>query len=189
MEWLTAAQFALDDRIDEDARDAGVGPRRLEHLMMGFGPVLVDAPARDHAGTADLLALGTGEQSLGGFAQPDIDIKPQLVRPVARAHRPTTRLADIADIKPGPADLLDALGEPLNEGDGIGMAPVAVTAEAHGLPAGAGFCQLRATGETALGIFPVGGGCQCSGLGLGPELEFGRFGQGNPGCEPGAEAQ
>ena len=59
---------------------------------------------------------------LGGRQQPDVDVEPGLMRGMP-PDRPAARLADIADIEAPPADPRRVDAQPLDEGDGGGMAP------------------------------------------------------------------
>src|SRR5690606_5360704 len=130
-------------------------------------PVQVDAVPGDHVDRADLLALRDAEIGALGPAEPDVDIEPDLVRTMTAVHRPAPRLADVADIETGPAELARTDREPLDEGDHLGVAPVAVARKAHRLPARCGFGQQGSAGQAAARIAAEGGG---SGRGERPVL-------------------
>ena len=70
--------------------------------------------------------------------------------------------------------LLDFAGKPLDQGDEVGMAPIAVAAEAHGLPGFAVNWHLFTTSQAASGIETNGARLHLGGGFLFAEKFFGR---------------
>jgi hypothetical protein len=79
-------------------------------------------------------------------------VEAELVRGVARQHRPAARLRDVADQQPRPAIFRRLAREALQKRDHVGVAPAAVARQAHRLPVGTVGGDGHAAGEAALGI-------------------------------------
>ena len=114
-------------------------------------------------------------------------LEPDLVRAVAAGHRPAAGLADVADIEPRPADPRHLPRQALDEADHRRVAPVAVAAEPHRLPAGTGLGQRHRARETALGVGAVGLSRIGRGQALGAEDVPGGFGPPRHAHEPEPE--
>ena len=162
---------------DEDPCHPLVRRGSLQQRMMLFGPLVIDEGTfgPPHGDRADILALLTGQVQPICRAQPDIDVQPRLMAAMTCQHGTAARLAHVANIDPvPPLQLRDFLRQVADIVQRLGVRPVAVPAQAHGLPGWASLCQLLGPGDTAIGIAAkgfrlVGGACL-----LGPEKLFGK---------------
>src|SRR5215472_2197419 len=148
---------ALDGGMHEDAVDARVARREPQQAHLPLAePRAVDVALvrQHHRGQFDLLARRRRQRGLGIEVEPDVDIDAVLMRRVTRRHWPAPRLRHVADIEGLQPDGRSRLAEPLHEGDRVGMAEVAVPAQANRLIPDAIRRQARSPGDAAAGGTP-----------------------------------
>ena len=131
------AHVDLHSGGNKDAIDPGIGRGCLQQGLVRRGPgrrhaALVGGADCDRA---DLFPFCLRQVKAARRQHPDIGIQPDLVAGMARGHRSPAWLADVADVKPGPANLLRRDAQLRQEGDHFGLAEVATPAETHHLPA------------------------------------------------------
>ena len=144
--FFIVAHLNLSPGEHEDTCHALVLGGFAQYRVVLFGPVAVDigtVRAAQRYGR-DILARLARQAHVVARKHPDIDIQPQLVRAVARSHRPAPRLADIPDIETVPTRLLGRKpAEVLHVIDRFGVPPVAIARQSHRLPRGTGLGQLN----------------------------------------------
>ncbi len=163
--------------MDEDARDFRVGGGAADEFGVGFGPDLrIDfLAALDDGNGRHLFALFAGQHAVGHGSEPDVGVEADLMAGMAGEHRAAARLGKVADQQARPAVLRPGFDrQAFDEFDEIRVAPVAVAAEAHGLPGRTGFGQFDAAGEAAFGVKSDGAGFERGCDFLGAEQLFGR---------------
>ena len=177
-----AADGHLQRRIDEDAPDAWVAGSGADQPGVVWRPgngINIHPVGAGHVAGRHFLALRLRETAGRHWRQPDIGIKPDLVRGMPGDHRPAARLRDIADQQAGPAiDRGHPPGKILQIGDQIRVAPFAVAVEPHHLPGLAIDRQRLGPCQTALGIGADGPRLQVGGRRLLPEQDFRGVGRG-----------
>ena len=133
-----------------------VGGGALQHASVRVGPHLrIDRLpiGRHHGSGRQILPLPLGQAPVGHRHEPDVGIEPDLVAGMAAQHRPAAGLGKVADQQARPAVVLARLdGQLLHQRDEVGMAPVAVARQAHGLPRGAVDGERLGAREASLGV-------------------------------------
>src|SRR5690606_15703773 len=152
------AELLLDTRMNEDSLYLRVARSAPQHRLVRGRPAIivnVERVLAQHGGRTILFAL-LHRHPLGGHRrEPDVRIKPDLVRSMARQHRATARLRDVADQKPRPTVLGRITRELLEQSDQVRVSPAAIAAEPHCLPVLPIWSDGDASGKAALGIEAV----------------------------------
>src|SRR5690606_22689161 len=102
------AEFLLDTRMNEDSLDLRVARSAPQHRLVRERPatvVDVERVLAQHGGRTILFALLHRHPLGRHWREPDVRIKTDLVRRMARQHRAAARLRDVADQKPRPSVL------------------------------------------------------------------------------------
>ncbi len=87
------------------------------------------------------------------WQHPNIDIQANLMRSMPCQHWPAPWLRYVANVQAFPARQLGReLGKSLDILDRLWMAPITISAQAHGLPGWSCFRQLNAACQASLGI-------------------------------------
>ncbi len=144
---------------------------------MGFRPhvEIHRLAVLDHRLRADRLALLAGEGVVGHRSQPDIGIEADLMAGMAAQHWAAPRLRYVSDHQTGPTVLLARIrGQPLEQSNELGVAPVAVARQSHHLPGRPVDRKCRGAGEAASGIGAEGARRHIGRRLLGAEQFFGR---------------
>src|SRR5262245_7531554 len=133
-----SAQFLLDRGIDEHALNLGLLSGGLDERDVLRRPGLrVEAlPVVGHEiDGRDGVTLFPGQHAVRHRHEPDIDVEAGLMTSVVARRRSAARLRQVADQDTFPASRLGgSRREFFHELDQAGMAPIAITRQAHHLP-------------------------------------------------------
>ena len=94
--------------MNEDALDLRIACRAHQQPGMGRGPdpvIDIERVFLEHRSRRQVLPFGCGEFAVRHRREPDIGIKSNLMRGMAREHRAAARLGYVADKEAGPAIL------------------------------------------------------------------------------------